>query len=33
VVLGGLGTVAVVAIWARLFPALGAVKDLGGAPR
>ena len=29
VVLGGLGTIAVVAIWARLFPALRAVKDLG----
>jgi hypothetical protein len=28
VVLGGLGTIAVVALWARLFPALGRVKDL-----
>jgi len=29
-VLGGLGTIAVVALWARLFPALRRVKDLGG---
>jgi len=29
VVLGGVGTIAVVALWARLFPALRSVKDLG----
>jgi hypothetical protein len=28
VVLGGVGTILVVALWARLFPALGRVKDL-----
>jgi MFS family permease len=33
VVLGGFGTIAVVALWARLFPALRAVKDLGGVTR
>ena len=33
VVLGGLGTIAVVALWARLFPALRGVKDLGGGRR
>jgi MFS family permease len=33
VVLGGLGTIAVVAIWARLFPALRRVKDLGAVTR
>jgi hypothetical protein len=29
VVLGGLGTILVVALWARLFPALRRVKDSG----
>jgi hypothetical protein len=29
VVLGGLGTIAVVTLWARLFPALRRVEDLG----
>jgi hypothetical protein len=29
VVLGGVGTILVVALWARLFPALRRVKDLG----
>jgi hypothetical protein len=33
VVLGGLGTIAVVALWARLFPALRRVKDLSGVTR
>jgi MFS family permease len=33
VVLGGLGTILVVALWARLFPALRRVKDLGGVTR
>jgi hypothetical protein len=33
VVLGGVGTIAVVALWARLFPALRRVQDLGGATR
>jgi len=33
VVLGGLGTIAVVALWARLFPALRRVKDLSGVAR
>jgi hypothetical protein len=33
VVLGGVGTIAVVALWARLFPALRAVKDLSGVAR
>ena len=33
VVLGGLGTILVVAVWARLFPALRKVKDLGAVTR
>jgi hypothetical protein len=33
VVLGGLGTIVVVAVWARLFPALRRVKDLGAVTR
>ena len=30
VVLGGLGTIAVVALWARLFQGFRRVKNLGG---
>ena len=33
VVLGGVGTIVVVALWARLFPALRRVKDLGAVTR
>jgi len=31
VIVGGVGTILVVAFWARLFPALRRVQDLGGA--